>query len=66
MIELCIKEYCHDCRDFEPIKSTLYKDGIGRTCTVCTVVECEHSDRCERLVKYVKEQMGKEKENEAN
>ena len=60
MITLKIEPYCHKCSEFEPkVKKNLiqcvgeYKAGAE------TVVYCEHADRCDSMVDFLKRLVGK-------
>lgn len=64
MIRLEVKDYCHDCVDFEadvegPTKLYSVDDIVAWT---DTIVRCKHRNRCANIVKYVVEEY-KEKEN---
>lgn len=63
MIELKVKEYCHNCPDFEA-KVTIREDELcsGDEVTariVNTTVSCTHAKRCEGIKRYL-ERAGKE------
>ena len=49
MIRLDVKDYCHNCRDFEPIA-----DRINSLNMSVTVVRCEFRDKCEVIEQYLK------------
>ena len=65
MIELKVKEYCHNCPDFEAkvtVQDTdLFAAGesesVGRFCN--TTVSCSHAKRCEGIKRYL-ERTGKD------
>lgn len=51
-IRLIVADYCENCPDFEP--HVMHKCYLGGGHHDTTVI-CVDSDKCERLVKYVKE-----------
>lgn len=50
-VKLIVADYCQTCPDFEPI--TIKKSYMGGHHD--TTVMCVDSDKCERLVKHIKE-----------
>lgn len=55
MIQLDVKDYCHNCAEFEPdIDKNHFFAGGDIYCTE-TIVRCKHRMRCATLVKYFKE-----------
>lgn len=56
MISLDIKEYCHNCPDFEPEKVV-----VRTPLDVFTFVQCENKGKCMAIAKRIKEELvGKE------
>jgi hypothetical protein len=49
MIRLDVKDYCHNCRDFEPVA-----DRINYLNKSVTVVRCEFRDKCAVIEQYLK------------
>ena len=67
MIELRVKEYCHDCPDFEPKvgKNTLSFFNVDRLETIertNTVITCQYHGRCASQMEYLKQMAHKEDE----
>lgn len=61
MIELRIADYCHNCPEFEPdIDKYVFQ---GTEPIVKTTVTCEHHQRCESMLSYIKTQLTKENGN---
>ena len=65
MIELKVKEYCHNCPDFEA-KVTVQDNELFAagetepTTRICnTTVSCSHAKRCEGIKRYL-ERAGKD------
>ena len=59
MIELDVKEYCHNCMDFkadvvEPIREYF---GEYESPVTSTVVRCEYRKRCANIVRYLERQI---------
>lgn len=49
MIKLVVKEYCHNCPNFEAVTDkALMCDGDA-----ITIVSCEHCEKCEKIAKYM-------------
>ena len=49
MIRLDVKQYCHDCANFEAdVKRTLFIKGKPEI-----VVQCEFKDRCDLIKEYI-------------
>ena len=66
MIRLYVQNYCHDCPEFDPDveKDTIYSENYlmgKRTTHTQTDIYCKHKDRCESMIKFLKE---KEKEKD--
>lgn len=54
MITLCVEDYCENCPMFEArVFKESYDDGSGSNCHD-TNIYCEHGDRCEEQLKYLK------------
>lgn len=49
MIQLDVKDYCHKCRDFEPVAEHINSLNMS-----VTVVRCEFRDKCEIIEQYLK------------
>ena len=57
MIELVVDDYCQSCPDFIADVEKLeygYYNGIK---AVNTIVRCMNRDRCQNMVKYLKEEL---------
>lgn len=65
MISLYVKDYCHNCPEFESDveKNTIYSENVltGTNIHTQTDIYCKHKDRCESMIKFLKE---KEKEKD--
>lgn len=58
MIELKVEPRCHECPEFEPTVATvnsLYADE--RLVSVDTIIKCKHKQKCDNLLKYIKEEI---------
>lgn len=64
MIHLDVQEYCHECRDFEPCKSTTYLQANGMTIASDNVIYCEHCARCANIAAYLKKKLSEEKKDD--
>lgn len=69
MISLYVKNYCHNCPEFEPDveKDTFYdEDFSGPTMNTHTKTDiyCKHRDRCASMIKFLKEEKEKKKKDE--
>lgn len=67
MISLYVKDYCHNCPEFEPDveKDTIYSENYlmgKRTTHTQTDIYCKHRDRCESMIKFLKEERKKKDE----
>lgn len=53
MITLIVKNYCHNCPEFEPdvYKDTLYVNGEDIN---MTNIKCIHRQRCESIIEFLK------------
>lgn len=62
MIKLEVREYCHDCMDFEPdVTSPIRMFGDDDVIIQSdTVVRCEYRGRCEAIRRYLEKQVGEE------
>lgn len=55
MIELRLEPYCHKCTEFEPkVKRKLVQFVGDYRATAETVVYCEHADRCDSMVEFLR------------
>lgn len=66
MISLYVKNYCHNCPEFEPDveKDTIYSENYlmeKRTTHTQTYIYCKHKDRCESMIKFLKKEEGRER-----
>ena len=62
MIHLDIQEYCHECPHFEPHKDPIFLfPADGPRIASDNRVYCYNKVRCDSIVRYLKEQMAKEK-----
>lgn len=61
MIKLNVKEYCHDCPNFEAEqhRTILYSGSID-SMSDC-VIDCKHESTCHRIEEYLVEQFDKER-----
>lgn len=64
MISLHIKDYCHNCPEFDPDveKDTIYSENYlmgKRTTHTQTDIYCKHRDRCASMVEFLEEKRGK-------
>lgn len=63
MISLYVKNYCHDCPEFEPDveKDTIYSEDflMERITYIETNIYCKHKDRCASMIKFLKEEKEK-------
>lgn len=58
MIKLDIKEYCNDCRAFEPEVVTNYSSDMTHT---DKIVRCENAKKCEIMMRYLLKQAERSK-----
>lgn len=63
MIHLYVEDYCQDCPEFEPEKSMVRGYDLEFDGYINTIVHCEHQERCEKFMRYLK---GKLKESDKN
>ena len=62
MIRVDVKEYCHACMDFsaDVSKAVKYQAYDGEILLSDTVIQCEHSRRCEAIRRYLESHMKNE------
>ena len=58
MIALNIKEYCRNCREFEPKLETAINAGKH-----IKVVCCDHRQRCAEIERYLKKELTTQEDN---
>ena len=46
MIELQVKEHCHDCPCFDVVANKIYGDNKA----IATIITCENMELCNRLL----------------
>lgn len=56
MITLEIKEYCNDCRAFEPVVQNSYSPDMTH---VDKIIRCENAKKCEIMMRYLYKQVQK-------
>lgn len=62
MIKLDIREYCHNCLDFEADvergqKCLMHRDDAGTMIhQTDTIVRCEHRNRCKAIKRYLEKE----------
>ena len=63
MIHLQVEDYCHGCPEFdaETIHESLW--GDGKQLTGHCYVQCQHRDRCKRIVSYLKKEKNENSED---
>lgn len=56
MIKLNVKEYCHDCPNFEAEqhRSILYSGANTIECMSDCVINCKHESTCNKIEDYLK------------
>lgn len=57
MITLDVKEYCQDCRAFNPVAVKANMIAENGTTEIETIVRCENAKKCAVLVKYLTHQI---------
>lgn len=51
MIDLVVKDYCHNCPSFEAVTEKLFAD-----CKVIgTYIRCENAEQCQCIENYIKQ-----------
>lgn len=62
MLRLDVEDYCHECETFEPYVSRriVTVDGNPLWSGSDTIIYCENRTKCEKLIKYLKEQVKQE------
>lgn len=63
MIRLQVEEYCHNCKEFEPVAHKSILHANFSDIMVETIVRCKNCDKCKAQYDYLKTQ---EKTNENN
>jgi len=61
MIRLNVKEYCHNCQDFEPETNVVAYYG-NRKKFFDTEVSCKDRCRCENIKDYIEEEIKNDKD----
>lgn len=63
MIELGVKEYCNNCKEFEveQVTSELYYGN--EVVRVNCLLKCKHEELCERLLRRIKEELRDDEED---
>ncbi len=64
MIELKVKDYCHNCGCFEPIALSSNIWGAGRCLIRQTDVVCERANICETLHAHIRDEMKQESKDD--
>ena len=60
-IKLEVKDYCENCKDFEPyIEKNDISWMMGST-FVCTTITCERAEICERMLGHLEKKMEEKK-----
>lgn len=61
MIRVDVEDYCHECRNFNPVATIATRTGENGEWSD-TVVRCEHRKHCLGLVRYLESQLKSETE----
>ena len=59
MIKLLVKDYCHNCPEFEPHFSKTEWYGDTSWCRTDTDITCKHAERCKEIKRYLEKEIKK-------
>lgn len=57
MIRLVVEEYCHGCRNFEPVCDTRCLFGDDGTVKTYVDVECKNKKQCDFIKKFLEKRI---------
>ena len=57
MIELCVKEYCHNCPGFTPETDSYKLFADDRSAEYSTKIYCKYAARCANIARYLEKEI---------